>query len=78
MTDNKSALLQEVLDLFESLGVKEGAGRDGMLMQRIRVELATGSNDVVSFDTPGGKCPLCGAADMTLCDCPPDEQLNAL
>lgn len=77
MSNKKSILLQEVLNLFETMGVQPGVGIDGKLMVRIRDELV-GVITQVSIKTPSGRCPLCKAADMMNCDCDPIEQLAAL
>lgn len=83
MSDNKTKLLQEVVMLFNSVGVTPGRGRDGDLMARIQAELDSNPGDappmILSFN-PNAKmqCPLCKAPDFNECGCPADEQMAAM
>jgi hypothetical protein len=79
MSDSKTILLEEVIRLFNSLGVTPGIGADGKLMSRIIAEVeGSGVPVPVKIEIPRGFCPLCGARDLTLCDCDPVAQLEAL
>jgi len=78
MSDNKTQLLIETMKLFNMMGVQQGMGVDGMLMQRIAAELDGSAVSVPRFEIPRGMCPLCHARDLTMCDCDPVQQLDAL
>jgi hypothetical protein len=75
MSDNKTELLQEVLSLFNSVGVTPGQGQDGKLMSKIVDELAGVAPVRVNVQLPRGRCPVCGAPNLMECDCDPVEQL---
>lgn len=81
MVDNKTKLLQEVLALFNSVGVVTGKGADGQLMARIQAEVAGSDSPpmLIAFN-PGQRmqCPLCKAPDFNECGCPADQQMAAM
>ena len=68
----RTRLLEDVLNLFETFGVKPSVGQDGMLMKRIQEEIS-GYVPAASFKIKSSKCPICGNPDYTQCDCPVDE-----
>lgn len=78
LTAKYANLLQQTLNLFEEFGVREGVGKDGILMKNIRDTLATGSINVLISPTRPSGCPLCGAASLLDCDCDPAEQMAAM
>ena len=77
MSDNKTRLLEETLSLFNMMGVREGVGMDGKLMTKIIAELSGSTSFAPVIEVPRGRCPCCGAPDLTMCDCDPMEQLAA-
>lgn len=74
MSDNATKLLEEVLNFFIMMGVREGQGQDGRLMVKIIEELSGSGPKIQAVDIPKGRCPVCGAASMMDCDCDPMEQ----
>ena len=79
MSDNKTQLLIETVKLFNMMGVQSGVGVDGMLMSRIVAELdGNGETAPPVIEMPRGMCPICHARDLTMCDCDPNTQLDAL
>jgi len=79
MSDNKTQLLIETVKLFNMMGVQSGVGVDGMLMSRIVAELdGNGETAPPVIEMPRGMCPLCGARDLTSCDCDISAQLEAI
>jgi len=85
MSDNKTQLLIDVLNLFNNFGVKSGQGRDGELMARIQAEVSgegggeTAPPVLFGFN-PNMKmqCPLCKHPDFNECGCPADLQMAAM
>lgn len=75
MSDSKTELLQEVLNLFSSVGVTPGQGTDGRLMSKIMDELSGAVTVKKTVQLPRGRCPVCGAPNLMECDCDPMEQL---
>jgi len=76
--ETKTQLLVDTMKLFNMMGVQQGMGVDGLLMQRIAAELDGSAVAVPRFEIPRGMCPICHARDLTMCDCDPNAQLDAL
>ena len=78
MSDNKTELLREVVQLLYSVGVEPGKGRDGQLLERILAELSGEEAPRPKITIPRGRCPVCGCANLMECECDPNEQLRLL
>lgn len=71
-------LLSETVSLMEGYGVRDGVGKDGELLARIREALGTGAVKLMINTARPAGCPLCGAPNAMECDCDPAAQMAAM